>query len=183
MTLLASLCGVLDMYRGTKVILRPFEWEDAKKYCDWINDSEMMQMIDRVLPVTLLEHQDWYEEMIRSSNVIIFAIEVASTQEFVGCIWLHNIDTRHQKSELRILIGEKKYWGKGIGTDATDIIVRLAFKHFNLRKIYAEVLMKNLRAKGVFEKSGFKLEGVLRADRYICGVYEDVARFGIVRTE
>jgi RimJ/RimL family protein N-acetyltransferase len=171
------------MYRGKRVSLRPFEWEDAEKYRQWINDPELLSLVDRVLPVTAEEHRRWYETMVGDPCSVVFAIDALSGHRFVGCIWLYDIDYRHRHAEVRIVIGDKEYWGKGIGQEAISILLQFAFKQLNLHKLYAYVLATNVRALGVFEKSGFVREGVLKQERYIDGAYVDVVRLASVRKD
>ena len=171
------------MYRGKQISLRPFEREDAEKYRQWINDPELLSLVDRVLPVTAEEHRRWYESIISDPRAVIFAIDVLSDRRFVGCIWLHGIDYRHRHAEVRIVIGDKEYWGKGKGEEAISILVQFAYKQLNLHKLYAYVLATNARALGVFEKGGFVREGILKQERYIDGAYVDVVRLASVRKD
>ncbi len=161
--------------------LRPFEWEDAERYRQWVNDPEIVSLVDRIRPVTATEHRRWYEAIVSDQHSVIFAIEAVPAKCFVGCIWLHGIDYRHRYAELRIVIGEKQYWGKGIGEEAISCMVQFAFKKLDLHKLYAYVLANNVRAAKAFKKAGFVREGLLREERYIDGVFVDVLRVGLVR--
>lgn len=169
------------MFTGKRASLRPFEWEDAEKYRQWVNDAAVISLVDRVLPVTAEEHRRWYESIISHRQAAIFAVEAIPEKQFVGCVWLYDIDCRHRHAELRILVGDKQYWGKGIGQDAISILVQFAFKNLNLHKVYAYVLTTNERALKTFRKVGFIREGVLKQERYVNGKFVDVVRFGCVR--
>jgi len=171
----------LNIYRGKQVCLRPFEWEDAEKYRHWVNDPEILSLVDRVLPVTAAEHRPWYEAIVSDPRTAIFSVDLLAEELFVGCVWLSEIDYRHRHAELRILIGDKRYWGKGIGEETISVLVRFAFEHLNLHKVYAYVLSSNRRAVKAFDKAGFAEEGLFKEDRYINGQYTDVVRLGIVR--
>ena len=68
------------------------------------------------------------------------------------------------------MIGDKSLWGKGYGTDAMRVVMRLAFDKMNLHRAVAAVCFDfNLRGIKSYEKCGFKREGVLRDDRFIDG--------------
>ena len=171
------------MLNGKRVRLRPFEWEDAEKYRLCVNDPVVMSLVDRALPVTLEEHRRWYESIIANPRSVIFAVETVDSKRFVGCVWLYDIDDRHRHGEVRILIGDKRYWGKGMGTEAISLLSQFAFEKLNLHKIYAYVLASNPRASEAFEKVGFTREGLLKKDRYVNGVFVDVVRLGLLRKE
>lgn len=166
------------MYEGKLVRLRPLEWTDAQQYREWVNDASFGSLVDRVRPVTLEEHRRWYDALIASDSVALFAVDELDSGEFLGCVWLYGVDPRHRRAELRILLGRSH--GRGRGTDAIETLVRVARERFNLHKVFAEVLESNERACRSFEKAGFQREGLLREDRFVNGRYQDVVRYGIV---
>jgi RimJ/RimL family protein N-acetyltransferase len=171
------------MYAGNLIRLRPFEREDAEKYRQWVNDAGILRLVDRVLPVTKDEHLRWYERMISSKDVVIFAIEVVENKDFIGCAWLYDIDYRHLKAEVRLLIGDNRCWGRGYGTEAITLLVKFAFENLNLHKVYADVLVTNERSLRAFQKVKFTQEGCFRSDRYVAGQYVDVVRLGLLRDD
>ena len=171
------------MYRGETVTLRPFEKEDLERYRQWINDASIGSLIDRALPVSGEEHQKWYSALLENNNAAVFAITAVWDACYIGNVWLWGIDWRHRKAEVRILIGDEDYQGKGLGTEAIELITTFAFTRLNLNRLYAYVLDSNVRAKKAFEKVGFSVEGVLKKDRFIDGKYQDVFLMGTVRRE
>jgi RimJ/RimL family protein N-acetyltransferase len=52
--------------------------------------------------------------------------------------------------------------GRGLGTEATQLIIGHGFGYLGLHRISLEVYAFNPRAKHVYEKAGFCAEGVLR---------------------
>jgi len=169
------------MYDGKVVRLRAFEWEDATRYREWVNDAELASLVDRYRPVSLEEHRRWYDGVTTSDTILMFAVDDLETGEFLGCAWLFDIDKHHRRAEVRILLGGKL--GHGRGTDALRTLARVAFTRVGLKRVVAEVLQSNARAARAFESSGFKREGVLREDRFVNGKPHDVVRFGLLSSE
>ena len=95
-----------------------------------------------------------------------FAVELVETGTHVGNVWLRNIDTRHRKAELSVVIGDAAARGKGAGAEAIDLLCRHGFERLNLHRIYAYVLAINPAAQRAFEAAGFTQEGALRDDRW-----------------
>ncbi|GAB0167612.1 GNAT family protein [Lysinibacillus sp. CTST325] len=54
------------------------------------------------------------------------------------------------------------YWGKGLATDAVNILVKFLFEEVNINRIQAEVMPLNEASKKVLLKNGFLKEGLLR---------------------
>ena len=79
----------------------------------------------------------------------------------IGAVALENI--KKHKAELGYWLG-KKYWNKGIMTEAIRIMTDIGFKKLKLARIYAYTFPKNTSSRKVLEKNGYKLEGLLRKD-------------------
>jgi RimJ/RimL family protein N-acetyltransferase len=171
------------VYTGKLVRLRAFEREDAERYRAWVNDAEIAQFVDRAKPVTRIEHERWYEALVRSDRTAVFAVEPRRGGRLIGLAWLFGIDWRHRRAEVRILIGDRRSWNSGRGTDAVRTLTRVAFGPLNLEKLYADVLAFNARALAAFERAGFLREGLLRGDRAVLGRRLDVVRLGLLRGE
>ncbi len=62
---------------------------------------------------------------------------------------------RNNWYETQIIIGEKKYWGRGYGSEAIKILIQKA-KQFKIYKIYLEVRPTNIRAIRAYERCGFQ---------------------------
>src|SRR5262245_5536021 len=168
------------MYTGARVTLRPFERADAERYRAFVNDPEVARLVDRARPVTAAEHTRWYEQLIASDTSVVFAIDDPELG-FIGAAWLYDIHWRHRRGEVRIVIGERKAWGGGRGTDALRVLAQVAFGPLNLEKLWADVLVTNPRAAAAFARAGFAREGVLRGDRVVDGQRVDVLRLGLLR--
>ena len=72
---------------------------------------------------------------------------------YIGNVQLTKITD--QNAEFHIFIGEKNMHGKGIGTQATKLILNYAFYNLNLKTIYLTVNKKNHNAIKAYKKCGF----------------------------
>jgi len=119
--------------------------------------------MDRAAPVSEAEHEAWFCSLAGRDACRFFAIEAGGRH--VGNVWLWNIDTRHQKAELRIVIGDGAFRGRGLGVDVIQLACQYGFEQLGLHRIYAYVLSINPAARQAFERAGFTVEGTLRDDR------------------
>ena len=74
-----------------------------------------------------------------------------------------NISLTHKNIstfEIHIVIGEKEYWGKGIGAVSINKILDTAFKKLGYTKAYIEVRPENKRAIELYEFCGFGKLGI-----------------------
>jgi RimJ/RimL family protein N-acetyltransferase len=151
--------------RGRRVALVPLSDPHLEKTREWANDPELMRLLDRSRPVTPDEHKSWFEELQSAHDRVYMAIEHIESGKHIGNVWLWSIDERHRKAELRIVIGDAAHTGHGAGSEAIDLMCRVAFRELGLRRVYAYVLSFNNRALRAFHRAGFTTEGILKGDR------------------
>jgi len=84
---------------------------------------------------------------------------------------------------LGIAIGEKAYWNKGYGQDATKLLLDYGFNLLNLNNIMLGVFSFNERAVNCYRKVGFKEIGRRRQARIIGGKKFDVILMDILAEE
>jgi RimJ/RimL family protein N-acetyltransferase len=60
----------------------------------------------------------------------------------------------------------KEYWGYGIGKNLLQALIHWA-DYNGIRKISLHVLETNEKAKMLYESTGFKVEGILRDDKFL----------------
>ena len=133
---------------------------------EWANDPELMRLMDRKQPVLPAEHEAWFASLRRRADCAYFAIETLDGRAHIGNVWLWDIDRRHRKAELRVVVGDRGARGQGLGAEAIDRLCRHAFDTLGLHRVYAYVLDINPSARRAFERAGFTLEGTLRDDRW-----------------
>ena len=150
---------------GSRVRLRPLDRSHLASTLRWRNDPELSRLLGRINPVSEADHERWFTIVVSQPDCLFWAIEAMADGAHVGNVWLWAIDRRHQKAEVRIVIGEGGALNRGLGSEALDLVARDAFEAVGLHKLYAYVLDINPRALRAFEKAGFSREGLLRADR------------------
>ena len=105
-----------------QLTLCPFEQRHADQTRAWVNDWELARLLDRARPVSEADHQRWYADICGRDDCVFFAIESEPERRHAGNVWLWNIDARHRKAEVRILIGPDAFHGKGLGSAALTLL-------------------------------------------------------------
>jgi RimJ/RimL family protein N-acetyltransferase len=149
----------------------------------WLQNSEFSRLEDAG-PSALYSSrqvQEFFEKQIKEGYY--FAIYSLADDKLIGEIDLSGFDRAAKNSWLGIGLGEREYWGKGCGTDATKVILRFAFRELNLHRVNLNVFEYNLRAIHCYEKVGFKHEGRMRACLNRDGRRWDLVYMGILRSE
>ena len=162
------------MLKGKTIKLVPLEKDDLPTSLSWANDEHIKSKILRVLPVTRLDQEKWYEDIVQNPSKIVFAIKTVDSEKHIGNIGLYDIDWIHRRAEFWVLIGEPESRGQAIGKEVMELIQEYAFSGLNLNKLYLKVGTDNELALALYEKTGFIQEGVLRHQFFINGEYLDV---------
>jgi diamine N-acetyltransferase len=180
------------MLKGKKVLLRPIKRADLDNFLKWFNDPEVTQHLSTYLPVTEMAEAKWIEEQAgsvsaRSGSVNNFTLVIEATDNNenrpIGTIGLHLINQKDRTAEFGIAIGEKDYWGKGYGTEATMLLINYGFRQLNLHRISSTALAFNERSIRMHKKVGFLEEGRQRQAIFKNGKYVDKVMFGLLREE
>lgn len=169
------------MIKGKKIILLPLSERHLENTVRIVNLPEVRKFTGTILPVSDFEHRNWYKKVSVSKTTRVFAIETQDGRH-VGNIGLRNINFRDRNAELFIYIDPAE-WGKGYGTDAVTALLRFCFDELNLHRVFLKVIEDNKRAIRVYEKVGFKTEGVLREHTWRDGRYKNLLVMGILAGE
>ena len=137
------------------VTIRPLKIKDAAISWKWRNDPEIWELTGKTWNnhITKEMEESWIKKVIRQNNSRRFAICIGKDQKYIGNIQLTDINQEEAFSHM--FIGEKKYWGKGIGTKAKKLLLNYAKQHLSIIRIKAVVKRKNLASIRSLEKTGY----------------------------
>lgn len=116
---------------------------------------------------------------IKNNKALIIGIESIGNKKIVGVISLTRINKTHKRAEIGYWLG-KKYWGKGIMTQAVEEILHMAFKKMKLHRVYAKVFEENIASRKTLEKCGFQYEGLHKDSCFKHGKFRNVITYGII---
>lgn len=136
-----------------KVTLRPLCEEDAEIAWKWRNDPEVFKYTGAQYDHTITYEDEiaWIRKVRQNADQIRCAIEADGI--YVGNIYLTDItsDTAH----YHIFIGNKEYWNRGIGRQASILILNKAFYELELKYVLLRVRKENKAAVRLYTSLGF----------------------------
>lgn len=104
-------------------------------------------------------------------------------KEVIGLASYRYWSKRSRTADIGIGLCEKKYWGKGYGTEALKLILDVIFNQWDFHKAELTTLVENEGAIKCFEKCGFKVEGRFREEVYFDGKYHDLIQMELLKSE
>lgn len=167
--------------------LREIERRDISAINEWRNDEEIIAGLGA--PFRFINEEvdkNWFDNYMsnrdKAVRLAIVDVSCESRGDILGIVSLTGIDYLNQCAEFHIMLS-KENQGKGLGTFATREILAHAFNNMNLQRIELSVLLDNVKAIGLYEKIGFKKEGVKRNAVYKNGKFKDMATYSMLKDE
>ncbi|MDE3724849.1 GNAT family protein [Nocardiopsis sp. N85] len=149
--------------RGDRAGIGPLRADLVEEYWRWEQSIPTIVGYNRQTPQPVESTRDiLLEGYARASDrELRFTVYGLTGQEPrpVGLAQVY-IDQMRRNGEYVVALGESR--GKGVGTEATRLVLDYAFHVTNLRCVYLTVLAPNTGAIRAYEKAGFKRQGVRR---------------------
>ena len=166
-----------------KASLRPLEIGDLESVLKWVNDPEVIGNFQNFkMPISREDEKKYLEGLLASGNDKVFSIE-APNGEYIGQVGIHQIHWPSRNGRIALIIGNKEHWGEGYGQGALREILRLSFEQYNLHKVWLVVWEENQKARHIYEKAGFKTEGLLRDEYFHKGKYHNMLRMSVLEED
>lgn len=159
----------------------------AQYFSQWSLDTEYLRLLDSEPPRLFSEKKwrDWLEKDLEKEQQgnPFFAIRALSEDQVIGFTGLFDLRWNHGDTLLVIAIGDRRWWGKGYGTDALRTLMNYGFRELGLRRMTLIVFEYNQRARRAYEKAGFVVEGRIRGAMSRDGRRWDWLIMGALREE
>lgn len=170
---------------GDRVRLRQLEDDELKLVERWWNDPSVLPLQTSGLPPR--PAGGWAEQLkLWHANTDLssvgFAVAAREDDLLLGTVALHSMDALGQAATFGIMLGPPAQ-GRGLGEEATRLMVDYGFRARPLHRIELRVWSYNERARTVYERAGFREEGRRREVVFLDGAWHDEIVMGLLRSE
>lgn len=147
-----------------------FSDEETMKFCDIWPDKDKERTMQRILN---------FEKRFEEDRGIRWGISLHDKLiGNIGFFW----DTNRYCANLGYDLN-KAYWGKGIVTEAIQVVLKYAFEIQRIHRVEAETVPQNFASQKVLLKNGFVKEGELRDKMFFRDRYNTVVSFSKLITD
>jgi ribosomal-protein-alanine N-acetyltransferase len=165
----------MEIVKGERLYLKEIEISEIDdKVMSWFENDELMKYYtnskNKISKTVLI---DAILKGKEQGNVITYGIYTLSNVTLIGTIKLGPINFNQKTSDLVVLIGNKDYLGKGYSVDAIKLGNELAFKYYDLRKLYGGIYISNIPSIKAYRRAGWLVEGRLKGFYYSENKNED----------
>lgn len=167
---------------GEKVVLRAIEEKDLPYLKDLVNDPELeSKVVGYSYPVSTQDQMNWYKNaVIGNQNNLRFA--VTADDEIIGLATLGDFDWKNRSAFHGMKLG-KNAQGKGYGKDTVITVMKYAFEELQLNRLDGGMISSNVPSIKLYEKCGWKKEGIKRDAIFQLNQYFDYIIVGILKED
>lgn len=175
---------------GQRCLLRTFVEADAKALAELLQKNKFYWSIYEPL-----HREEYYSEQTQLRKILegirlsqenrefSFGIFDESSQQLIGHISLYAIKRLPYSSAFVGYSMDQQYAGRGIATEAVELVLHFAFNQLNIHRLEAYVAPENIASVRVLEKSNFVREGLLRELLFINGHWVDHYMYAILQRD
>jgi RimJ/RimL family protein N-acetyltransferase len=176
---------------GDRVLLRPFTAPDVDAMGPVLADPEVLRLTGSVHSTAEIEAavavlddrtREWYATREAQPDRLDLALVDRASDRCVGEVVLNDWRPEDQTCGFRVLVGPGGR-DRGLGSEATRLVVAHAFAATDLHRIELEVFAFNPRAQHVYERTGFRVEGRRREAHVFDGQRFDAVVMAVLRPE
>ncbi|MFA5926642.1 MAG: GNAT family N-acetyltransferase [Patescibacteria group bacterium] len=175
------------MLIGEKVELRQWQKEtdfDFGRILGWIIDPEVMKFVGFYKKTcdfkTGLEVKQFFKKL---EDSIFWGIYLIDSDIPIG--WTSLSHFTGDACEFGIFICEKKYWGKGIGTEVTKILSDYALNNMNMKQVVLTTCDLNIGGIKAYQRAGFVVQSIDQGARtvFIDGKWQSAGTVKMAKTK
>ena len=166
-----------------QLFLRRVSTDDVEEIMKLRGDAATMKYIPRPLVTNkeeALEHIKMINDKIEANIGINWAVTLKGNTKLIGIIGHYRIQPENHRCEIGYMI-LKEYWGKGITTEAIDVVLKYGFQVLNMHSIEAIIDPENTASEKVLLKNGFLKEAHILENELYDGKFWDTVIYSILK--
>ncbi|MCQ2551071.1 MAG: GNAT family N-acetyltransferase [Clostridia bacterium] len=166
------------------LIIRETTFDDCKYFANWEVNPDVTEFFT-------MDDDRNYEEIVtefikdsQDETKLCFTITLKPDMEPIGRVVISGINSHYDSLDItRIYIADPDNRNKGYGEEALRMVLEYAFIQLHMERVTLDHFTGNKPAANLYEKIGFKYEGVMRNAGKKNGKYVDLHLMSMLRSE
>ncbi len=172
------------LYLGETLRFRKIDIYDQDFLVNLRSDPEVYNNLGTFIFVNSASQEQWFNSIQKDSKNEFLIVEKLLGEDWqkIGIVRLTGIDYINKS----ICVGadiHRDYRGQGFSKYIYKLIFKLCFDYWNMNRVWLLVMETNVRAKNLYEKLGFTVEGIQRDAIYREGKYHNYVMMSILKNE
>ncbi|RXJ04440.1 N-acetyltransferase [Anaerobacillus alkaliphilus] len=168
-----------------RILLRKFILNDANDMFQYSSVPEVSKFVPWETHKTVENSKDFISYILKQyeeSKLAPWAIELKENRKVIGTIDFVAWFPQHYRAEIGFILS-KEHWGSGLIPEAANKVIQFGFDSMELNKIKAPCMVENVQSQRVLQKLGMTLEGVMKNEYYIKGMFRDMAVYSLLKKD
>lgn len=177
--------GDLPTLETSRLVLRRITPDDLFDVFDYASDPEVARHVSWEHHLTTEDSRQFIslvEERYARGEVSPWGMIDRARNRLIGTCGYVSWQPAHARAEIGYALA-RRYWGRGLMTEAVREIIRFGFDRMQLNRIEAHCLLANTASERVMQKVGMTFEGILREAMLVKGQYRDLKLYSLLRRE
>ena len=160
--------------------IRPMCKADVPALMEWMPDKTIYKYWGKGPGKTDKNPELLFEKVERPGKSFHLGIEERTSGKVIGDLWVYLIENDRMASVAIRLAPVRQ--GMGFGTEALSAMTRFCFANTELKRLWAEVDVRNIPSQRMLEKCGFQREGLIRQGKMV-STWCDYYIYGMLSTD
>lgn len=148
--------------QGSTLRLEPLTAAVLEDYLRSLQDPEVRRLTGTHAVFDRSGVTQWLTSRAGQHDRADWAVVRLDDGAFLGEAVVNDVDLDDESASYRVWLAGSGSTGRGYGTEVTRLVVDFAFDQLRLHRLALQVHEHNPRARRVYEKCGFTVEGRLR---------------------
>ena len=166
------------------LIIRPTVFDDCALFAEWENRPNVTEFFT-------MDEGRTYEQIVTEfvrynldPSKLQFTITRKPEDKPIGKIYISRINRHEDSMDItRVYIADTENRGRGYGEEALRLVLEYAFINLHMERVTIDHFEGNKIAAALYEKIGFKNEGLLRHAGKKNGKYVNLQLKSMLRAE
>ena len=162
---------------GQRVLLRAMRSSDiTAQHVAWLNDPQVVRFSNQRFTQHTLDTCLRYHASFEGSANIYASARLLVSNQAIGTLTAYR-NLQHGTADIGILMGERSFWGQGLGTEAFTLLADWLATLPGMRKLTCGMLACNHGMLALAQRAGFAREAVRVGQELVDGQAVDLVYF------
>jgi RimJ/RimL family protein N-acetyltransferase len=165
--------------------LRPLARTDADAYLAIFSDPEAMQFWTGEPIASIDEARELLDrdlDWVKAGDALCWGAALPETDRLIGKISLYLFCRQNRRAEIGYIL-DRRYWRRGLMSEALAAVLDYAFDDLGLHRIEADVDPDHAASLALLARFGFRREGVFRDRWHVHGKWHDSVMLGLLAAD
>lgn len=182
---IADVFGDLPELETPRLLLRKLKAGDAADMFEYASDPEVARDVTWEAHRTIEDSRGFLNSVVQKyakKETSEWGLVLKESGKLVGTCGFVWWRPEHAKAEFGYALS-RKYWGRGLMTEAAAAVIAFAFEKMKLHRLEARCITTNTGSEKVMLKNGMKYEGLLRDVVYEKGGFQSLKVYSLLKEE